>query len=171
MKIPVINPNGKTIVVMNLEPLVTAKIVIKGKGNYTRKKDIMFRIIKDTTPTIDNIKIVEDRYSILNKDETKETVTDLVGNIQITSNNTVVNENDKLKTGDVLKVNDKEYQIAVLGDTNKDGKINISDLTRTYKIYNNLDKFKVFNRYDTNDPAALPLPAPTKMPFSLANSR
>ena len=49
--------------------------------------------------------------------------------------NTVVKDNDILATGDVLQLKntDKQYEIAVAGDLNKDGEVDIKDLVKIRK--------------------------------------
>ena len=60
-----------------------------------------------------------------------------VTTIRLYSNGKELGNTEKIKTSDVLIDNSTEYLVAVLGDSNKDGVVDISDLSRTYRIYKN----------------------------------
>ena len=128
-----LSPSDYTAEYSNNINVGMASITIVGVGNYTGTKVTTFNIVETD---LSNLDIREETYVILNKNSTKETIIDLVGsNINVLHNGEEIDVTTKISTGDILRVGSKDYEIAILGDANKDGKVNISDLTRTYKIY------------------------------------
>ena len=73
--------------------------------------------------------------------------------IKVISNGQEIEDETKLKTGDILQYNSNEYEIAILGDTNKDGSITGSDITQTYSAYKRAITLTEAQRYaaDTNE--------------------
>ena len=130
-----INETDYTLEYSNNINVGTASITIVGVGNYTGAKVTLFKIVEAPVPDMSKLNIKEDIYVILDKNSTKKTITDIIGNVSILRNETELESDDKLFTGDIIEIGNTDYEIAILGDANKDGKVNISDLTRTYKIY------------------------------------
>ena len=96
------------------------------------------------------LNIKESEYLILNRNSTLKTITDLLertSNVKVLRNNSELNNTTKLKTTDILEISNDEYDIVVLGDNNNDGKIDISDISKMYRIYsrritpNKLEKY------------------------------
>ena len=90
----------------------------------------------DTTIT-KRLKIKNNRI-ILNENSTKNTILNVIGNnnnINIYENNKVISATTNIKTGNKLKTKNKEYTIIISGDTNSDGKVNGSDIIKTYSMY------------------------------------
>ena len=56
--------------------------------------------------------------------------------IEIFSDEGIVADNDKLKTGMELKVDGKTFKIVVLGDINADGKLSLIDISKLIYHYN-----------------------------------
>lgn len=111
----------------------TATVTISGINNYTGTKDKQFEIIKslDTSKlNIKNANIV--RFDV---NSNKKTITDLIGesnDVVILLNDSEIEDNSKLKTGDTLKIYDEEYIISIYGDVNGDGKLSVHDVSKLY---------------------------------------
>ena len=84
--------------------------------------------------------VINDNVVIIGRNNTKNKLIEKTGvtSIRIYSNGTEIGNTVKIKTGDVLRDNSNEYSIAVLGDVNKDGIVDLSDASRTYRIFKNL---------------------------------
>jgi len=81
---------------------------------------------------------IKNNIVILDINSTKKTITDLIGteeNIQVLRGETQLDNETKLRTTDILKINDVSYPIAILGDIAPDGKITGSDISRGYSAY------------------------------------
>lgn len=84
--------------------------------------------------------VIKEEIIVINRNNTKNKLIEKTGvtSIRIYSNGTEIGNTVKIKTGDVLRDNSDEYSIAVLGDVNKDGIVDLSDASRTYRIFKNL---------------------------------
>ncbi len=84
--------------------------------------------------------VIKDGIILINRNNTKNKLIEKTGvtTIRIYSNGRELSNTEKIKTDDVLKDNLDEYSIAVIGDVNKDGLVDPSDLSKTYKIYKNI---------------------------------
>ena len=80
---------------------------------------------------------IRDNVIVLNANNTKQSVISKIGtsNISILSDGVELDENTKIATGNVLRYNNQDYQIAVLGDPNKDSIVTGSDVSQTYSAY------------------------------------
>ena len=125
-----IKSNGK-IEVLNSETINTY-------SDYSDHNLIMATLrIKNS---INNLSI-KNNVVIFNSNITKNKIEILLGNdeiVTIYSDGEEISDNSKIKTGNILKVDNKEYPIAILGDSNKDGNVDGADISRTYKIYRNI---------------------------------
>ena len=95
--------------------------------------------LKKLVSSISNL-VINDNVVIIGRNNTKNKLIEKTGvtSIRIYSNGTEIGNTVKIKTGDVLRDNSNEYSIAVLGDVNKDGIVDLSDASRTYRIFKNL---------------------------------
>lgn len=96
---------------------------------------------------------------ILNRNSTKNTIIGKMGtsNIKVLSDNVEISESTIIKTNDILNYNNTNYLVAILGDPNKDGKVNISDLSKTYKMYKNNIEYTEVEKLaaDTNEDGSI----------------
>ena len=115
--------------------LTTIFIVVFAFVMLFLKKDNVSKITAD----INSLKI-KNNIVVLNNGKTKQKLINKTGemNISIKSNGTELSDTDIIKTNDILKYNQKEHEIAVLADSNKDGNVDGADISRTYKIYRNI---------------------------------
>lgn len=90
--------------------------------------------ILESKETIENIQkyAIKENYVIgILQNTTKETFfnnSTLNEKLKITRNNEEVLQNDIIKTGDILHVNDEKYTLIVSGDISEDGKVSIVDV-------------------------------------------
>ena len=121
-----------------------ATITITGKNNYIGTKKANFIIESDDIVIDDNDKMyIEGNYlkvsvnnsSFITKGKLIENIRDTTGIEIYNSNGQALSNNEFVPTGSSIKKNNKSYNIIVLGDVNKDARINITDII---KIYNDL---------------------------------
>ena len=81
--------------------------------------------------------VVKNNIVILNVNSTKQKLINVTNdpNISVKSNNVEISNSTKIKTGDILNYNNQNYSIAILGDTNKDGKVTGTDVSMIYSRY------------------------------------
>ena len=80
---------------------------------------------------------IKENIIVLNVNNTKQSLINKIGtnNISVLSEGSEINNTTKIKTGDILRYSNQDYQIAILGDTNKDGKVTGSDVSHVYATY------------------------------------
>ena len=120
-----------------------ATITITGKGNYAGTRTLTFKIVTNTD--ISKLPIKNNRNVLLNVGDKKSNVTMLIDsqNVRIKSKETEISDNTNLKTGDKLYIYDDEYDIAILGDVNGDGKITIQDVSKLYAYIKDKNMFSL----------------------------
>ena len=81
--------------------------------------------------------IIRDNVIILYANNTKQSLITKIGtsNISILSDGLEISNNTKIATGNILRYNNQDYQIAVLGDPNKDSIVTGSDVSQVYSAY------------------------------------
>ena len=101
--------------------------------------------IKDEENVTSNIYEVEGRY--IYKIPSNTTVKELLDNINIKNGEAKIYEEEKqlsnstkIKTGNTLEVGNDKYYLAVAGDINKDGNVNVIDLARLKLHLINMNK-------------------------------
>ena len=96
-------------------------------------------LFKNVNASISDLKSKNNIF-IIGKDNTKSSLINKTGesSIRIFSNDVELGSSQRIKTGDKLLLNNTNYSIAVLGDVNKDGIVNVSDMSRTYSIWKNI---------------------------------
>ena len=95
--------------------------------------------INKLSASVPNLKM-KNNIAIINKDCTKKHLKDKLNNqnIRVISNSVDINDTTRMKTGDLLVYDNNNYQVAILGDANKDGNVDGADISRVYKIYRNI---------------------------------
>ena len=96
-------------------------------------------IIRKIKSSISDL-VIKDDIVVIKRNTTKEQlmVKSQEFNLKVFSNDIEISNNEIIKTNDRLENNGEEHLIAVLGDVNKDGKVDFSDVSRTYRIFKNL---------------------------------
>ena len=96
-------------------------------------------IIRKIKSSISDL-VIKDDIVVIKRNTTKEQlmVKSQEFNLKVFSNDIEISNNDIIKTNDRLENNGEEHLIAVLGDVNKDGKVDFSDVSRTYRIFKNI---------------------------------
>ena len=86
--------------------------------------------------SIPNFKM-KNNIVILNKNYTKRILKNKLNNqnIKVLSTNIEIDDDTNIKTGDSLLYENNNYELSILGDSNKDGYVDGADISRTYKIY------------------------------------
>ena len=113
------------ILILYIALLIFSINIIRNNKEKNVKADISNISIKNN---IARVKRNSTRKMLMRKIGTQNTV-------KVYRNNVEVSDTDKIKTNDTLKVDNKEYKVAVIGDINSDGNIDISDISKLYKIY------------------------------------
>ena len=80
---------------------------------------------------------IKENIIVLNVNNTKQSLINKIGtsNISVLSDGVELDENTKIATGNILRYNNQDYQIAVLGDPNKDSIVTGSDVSQVYSAY------------------------------------
>lgn len=124
----------------------TASVTITGINNFTGSKTLYFSIEKDVTSSVtskdtDYYMVRNNKIFIKFKSGVKKlSKSTLINNLTITGNydvrdkdNNIITGSSLITTGSKIHFSDKEYEIIILGDINKDGYITMSDVNELYR--------------------------------------
>ncbi|MGN1155299.1 MAG: C1 family peptidase [Agathobacter sp.] len=129
-----------TVQYQNNKEVGTAKIVISFYGNYSGNRTVSFEIFNPVPENVTSQKVfISETKNMISQITAGETVSQLLAKInerdyvKIYKNGIAVSASEVIGTGMILCIMDgntivKEYVIVVTGDTNGDGKINITDM-------------------------------------------